>query len=322
MLNQELIRRACRDALENEEKLTAALEMLFREGMKDATLLPGTDQIFARRAVEMYDEFQRQLTAFVKKPEAWLRKQAAECNADETLLLAGGAAAMAVEMYRGADESYIERMTGHFEMEREEGHPVRMLDQFAKTPLQGLFLTWRKYPLLDERKRKAAACLMAMLSYIEFKNDANFDMAPDLSFDSVCVMSSAITEAMCRPEKETYDGLQEHLRADYAQCLAAVCGIMCSKYLWVDAVSVCVGCMRSLVRGVKHFLRVLHALLSEIPPEEEGHIEVKTPTQAYDFDANWEPLFRQTENEKGVRHPKKKSTSEEELLKREDRTTE
>jgi len=322
LLNQEPVRRACREGLENEGSLTAALELLFREGMKDAALLPGAEQSFARRALEMYDEFQRQLAACHEAPEAWLRKQAAECGGEDARLLAGGAAVMAAEMYKGEDEPYMDRLPARLDAEREAGDPVRMLDQFGKTPLQELFLTWRSYPLLDERKRKAAACMLAVLSYVEIKNGADCDMAPDLSFDSVCMMSCAVTEAMCRPEKEVRDRHGERSAADYAQSIAAVCGVMCSQYLWVDVMAVCVGCMRSLIRGVGYFFRGLSTLLSGISPEEEGHVEVKAPTQVYDFDAHWEQLLRQPGNEKGDRKPMKKALSEEERQKREDRVTE
>lgn len=322
LLNQEPIRRACKEALEDESRLTAALEMLFREGMQETAFLSGTEQSFAQRTVEMYDEFQSQLAAYHKDPETWLREQAAECDANEAHLLAGGAAAMAAEMYKGEDESYMERLPARLDTRREADHSVRMLDQFGKTPLQELFLTWRNYPLLDERKRKATACLLAMLSYIEIKNGGDCDMAPDLSFDSVCLMSSAITEAMCRPEKEIQDRDPERSAADYAQNIAAVCGIMCSQYLWVDVMLVCVGCMRSLVKGIKYFFRGLSALLSGITPEEEGHVKVKVPTLVYDFDAHLDPLLSPPKHEKSSQKPMMQALPEEDRLKRKYRVTE
>lgn len=302
VLQEKNIRQACDRALEKPDHLQTALEMIYCEGFHDHVDAEEAAPVFARRAMVMYDELKRQLSACGRDGKAWLeaQKEEAKQNEKDAVLIASGACTLAAAQHKDGDAEYMNELAQRLDTAYEEERISRMLSKYWDAPLQDWFLTWRRYPLLDEKQQRSAACMLAMLSYVEIKGNPAHEMAADVSFDAVCMLSGAVTEMMCRAEKDVQNERASKKRPlDYAQDVAAACGVLCTRYLWLDSVPVCVGCIYSLAKGIKLFHQQLSMLLSGMESTEEGHISWETETGSYDFDKNWEALLRPASEAEG-----------------------
>lgn len=308
MLEREQVRQACDRALEHPGQLQEALEIIWRESFPDSGELAA---VFAERAMAMYDELKQQLAACGENSEAWLKAQMEEAGRDEkhAAAILAGICAMAAALHKDGDAASVKELAASLEGACQAERISAMMNEYWQTPLQDLFFTWRDYPLLNEAQQRSAACLLAMLVYGAAKNNPAHEIAPDVSFDAVCILSGAAAEIRCRPEEDVRQELGAET-ASYARMTAAVCGLLCTQYLWLDAAVVCAGCIHSLVRGMDAVFRFLSGILKGMAGTDEGHVEMET-VQGYDFDRAWEKHLYASVKKTGDRmNPIRRSVSE------------
>ena len=298
LIDRERIRKACEMALEKPDQLPAVLEAIYCEGFPGDVDAAEMAPVFAKRGMMMFDELKCQLSAGAEDQKAWLETQKAETmqSGKDAQLMASGACALVASLHKSSDAAYATDLAQRLDMPFDEARIDRMLDTYMDAPLQDWFLTWRNYPLLDEQVRKNAACILAMLTYCDIKSNEGPEMAPDVSFDAVCILCGAVTEVLCRPEEDVQnEEASGGPKRGYAQTVAVVAGLLCTRYLWLDTIVVCVGCICSLVRGIKLIHRKLSKILRGMESVDAGHIRLETEKQGYDFDKHWDAFLRPVE---------------------------
>lgn len=249
------LRRLCRDALEDSASLETALEELYCRGFSDAPHIEGAQQHFARRAVQMRREYARQLESFRQDSEAWEQAQLETVPDPDQLVCATTALAARLHAEPEEEVRCSRLLETRMQSPCSPEENKQLLHRFVTTPMTGLF-SFGSIPELLRRQLPQAAELLAMGSYARLKHSA--DLSPELSFDAVCILSSAVVEVLCGDSR----------KARQSQEAAVVAGVMAAEYMHVfewEVLRQCMRCLPELIRSViTRMLEELADLIREV----------------------------------------------------------
>lgn len=197
MLSNDRIRNLCRTALRDARGLEAALVAIYQEGFSDTPQMENAGRLFAQRFVQVREEYAAQLTAYQSDPEGWARMQLQ--LAEDPDAMACGLAILAGFAHGSQSEREACIKLLDRRMEAGPASPEKnqaLVELFTRTPVAALFAGGR-VPRITAQMAPQFAGILAMCTYVSVKREPAEGILPDLSFDTVCICSDAMTDVLC-----------------------------------------------------------------------------------------------------------------------------
>ncbi|MBQ9968300.1 MAG: hypothetical protein IJO88_06225 [Oscillospiraceae bacterium] len=231
---EELFTPELIEAAKDEKKLPQVLEQIYERGFSDAVKMEDIAPVFARRLLEIDQEFEAQLERYVQSKDAWY-KALVEDLGTEASLTVNGMCHLAASMH--GDALRKEEIAAKLERREALGphrpeEDLALLKLVEKTPMDGAFP--RRYAASKDAKLLVLPLsgLLAMGIYTLVKRERPPYIAPDLSFDAVCFWSRGLAQTIC---------------FGFGAAAAVVSSVLACAYMHVTAFPVLCGCAASLI---------------------------------------------------------------------------